>query len=175
LDQRYLSGKDGGPDCRFIGPELKEKLYNFNFMKILQSFLLVLFLVIVQCKSARVSTAKASLENTHWRLSEMNGNPIITLEGSRDVYFMLTTEQGQKRVTGFAGCNSITGGYTLSGDKIKFVIASTKMMCPDEQMAVEDFLLKTLSAASSYQVEGNVLELFEGQTSLADFKAIEPK
>jgi heat shock protein HslJ len=48
-------------------------------------------------------------------------------------------------------------------------------MCPDEQMAVEDFLLKTLSAASSYQVEGNVLELFEGQTSLADFKAIEPK
>ena len=102
----------------------------------------------------------------------MNGNPIITLEGSRDVYFMMKVEQGQKRVTGFAGCNSITGGYTLSGNKIKFTIASTKMMCPEEQMAVEDFLLKALSSASSYQLEGDVLELFDGETSLADFKAI---
>ena len=106
----------------------------------------------------------------------MNGNPIIiTLEGSRDVHFKMTTEKGQKTVTGFAGCNSIAGGYTLSGDKVKFVIASTKMMCPEEQMAVEDFLLKALSSANSYRVEGNVLELFDGQTSLADFKAIEPK
>ena len=144
-------------------------------MKITQSFFIVLFLVTVQCKPTKVSKTKSSLENTHWRLSEMNGNPIITLEGSRDVYFKMTTEKGQKTVTGFAGCNSIAGGYTLSGDKVKFVIASTKMMCPEEQMAVEDFLLKTLSSATSYRVEGNVLELFDGQTSLADFKAIEPK
>ncbi|HMG91615.1 MAG TPA: META domain-containing protein [Chryseolinea sp.] len=144
-------------------------------MKIVPAFLLVLFLASVQCKPAKVSKTKSLLENTHWRLSEMNGNPIITLEGSRDVYFMMTSEKGQKKLTGFAGCNSITGGYTLSGDKVKFVIASTKMMCPEEQMAVEDFLLKALSSASSYRVEGNVLELFDGQTSLADFKAIETK
>ena len=102
----------------------------------------------------------------------MNGNPIITLEGSRDVYIMMTTEQGQKRVTGFAGCNSLTGGYTLSDDKVKFVIATTKMMCPPEQMAVEDFLLKVLTSATSYRIEGDVLELLDGQTTLADFKAI---
>jgi len=144
-------------------------------MKILQSFLLVLLLVTVQCKSTKVTTTKSTIENTHWRLAEVNGNPIITLEGSRDVYFMMTTEQGKKKVTGFAGCNSITGGYTLSGDKVKFVIASTKMMCPPEQMVVEDFLLKALTSTTSYRVEGDVLELFDGQTALADFKAIASK
>lgn len=102
----------------------------------------------------------------------MNGNPIITLEGSRDVYITMTTEQGQKRITGFAGCNSLTGGYTLSDDKVKFTIATTKMMCPPEQMAVEDFLLGVLTSATSYRIDGDVLELLDGQTALADFKAI---
>lgn len=102
----------------------------------------------------------------------MNGNPIITLDGSRDVHIMMATENGEKRISGFAGCNNLTGGYTLSGDKVKFVIATTKMMCPEEQMAVEDFLLSTLSSATSYKIEGNVLELLDGQTTLATFKAI---
>jgi len=104
-------------------------------------------------------------------LSEINGNPIITADGSRDVHIRLATEKGEKRISGFAGCNQLTGGYTLSGEKVKFVIASTKMMCPEEQMAVEDFLLKALSSATSYKIDGDVLELYDGQTSLAIFKA----
>jgi heat shock protein HslJ len=141
-------------------------------MKIVQSFLVAVLLVTAQCKPTQVSTTKSTLENTHWRLSEMNGNPIITLEGSRDVHFMMTSGQGQKSVSGFAGCNNIGGSYTLSGNKVKFTIASTKMMCPQEQMAVEDFLLNALSSAKSYKIEGDALELFDGETSLASFKAI---
>jgi len=141
-------------------------------MKTFQTLLLALALLMVQCKATHVSTSKPSFENTHWRLSEMNGNPIITLDGSRDVYIAMALEKGQKRITGFAGCNSLTGGYTLSEDKVKFVIATTKKMCPEEQMAVEDFLLKALSSATSYKIEGDVLELLEGETMLATFKAI---
>lgn len=141
-------------------------------MKTFHTFLLALSLLIVQCKSSQVSTSGSSFENTHWRLAEMNGNPIITLPGSRDVYIMMTSEKGEKRITGFAGCNSLTGSYTLSGDKVKFVIATTKMMCPEEQMAVEDFLLNALSSGTSYKVDGDVLELLDGQTTLATFKAI---
>jgi heat shock protein HslJ len=141
-------------------------------MRIFHALLLTLSLLMVQCKSTQVSTSKSSLENTHWRLSEMNGNPIITLDGSRDVHIMMATENGEKRISGFAGCNNLTGGYTHSGDKVKFVIATTKMMCPEEQMAVEDFLLGALSSATSYKIEGDVLELLDGQTTLAIFKAI---
>ena len=140
-------------------------------MKIFLTCLLVLTLLLAQCKSSQVSTSKSSFENTHWRLSEMNGNPIVTI-GSRDVYIMMTTEKGEKRVTGFAGCNSLTGGFTLSGDAVKFVIATTKMMCASEQMAVEDFLLETLSSTTAYKIEGDVLMLLDGNTNLATFKAI---
>ena len=141
-------------------------------MKTCHALLLALPLLMVQCKSTQVSTSKPAFENTHWRLSEMNGNPIITLDASRDVHIAMATDKGEKRITGFAGCNSLTGGYTLSGDKVKFVIATTKMMCPEEQMAVEDFLLKALSSTTSYKIEGDVLELLDGETTLAIFKAI---
>lgn len=141
-------------------------------MKTPYVFLLALSLLIVQCKPSQVSSSRHTLENTHWRLSEMNGNPIITLDGSRDVHIMLTTDRGEKRISGFAGCNQLTGGYTLSGEKVKFVVASTKMMCPEEQMAVEDFLLKALSTATSFKIDGDMLELLDGETSLAIFKAI---
>ena len=102
----------------------------------------------------------------------MNGNPIITLDAKHDVYIAMKTEKGEKRIAGFAGCNSLTGGYTLSGNKVKFTIAKTMMMCPDEQMAVEDFLLKALSSATTYQIDGDTLQLLDGQTTLAIFKAI---
>jgi heat shock protein HslJ len=144
-------------------------------MKTYHTMLLAVCMLTLQCKSSQVSTSTPTFENTHWRLAEMNGNPIITLEGSRDVHIMMSTEKGEKRIQGFAGCNSLGGGYTLSGDKVKFNIVTTKMMCADEQMAVEDFLLGVLSAATSYKVNGDKLELVEGDTTLAIFKAIDTK
>ena len=131
----------------------------------------LLILAFTQCKPTKANKSLTTLENTYWKLSEMNGNPILTPEGAREVHFVLTTESGQKSIKGFAGCNSIMGSYTLSGDKIKLTVASTKMMCPAQQMEIEDFFTKALTSADSYKIEGDVLELFEGNTSLADFKA----
>jgi len=128
-------------------------------------------LALLQCKSSQGSKDQASLENTHWRLSEINGNPIVTPEGGRDVHFILTSAIGEKKVAGFAGCNSMGGSYTLTGNEIKFVIYSTKMMCPSEQMVVEDFLMKVLTSATSYKINGDTLELLDGETLLAEFKA----
>lgn len=141
-------------------------------MKTIGTFLFALCVLLMQCKPTQVSTSKSSFENTHWRLAEMNGNPIITLDGSHDIYITMKSDKGEKRIGGFAGCNSITGGYTLTGTKVKFTIATTMMMCPAEQMEVEDFLLKALSSATSYQIDGDTLQLLDGQTTLATFKAI---
>ena len=144
-------------------------------MKTFHICLLAVCMIALQCKSSNVSKVTPSFENTHWRLTEMNGNPIITLEGNRDVFITMTTEQGEKRIAGFAGCNSLGGGYTISGDKVKFNIVTTKMMCAAEQMAVEVFLLSVLSSATSYKISGDELELIDGETALAEFKAIAVK
>lgn len=79
------------------------------------------------------------------------------------------------RLNGFAGCNSISGSYTLSGKNIKFIVASTKMMCSAQQMKIEDFFTSALTSTDSYEIDGDVLELYKGNTSLADFKAIRLK
>lgn len=127
-----------------------------------------------QCKPTIVNKSLVTLENTHWKLSEMNANPIITPEGDQDVHFILMTEGGQRIIKGFGGCNSIMGSFTLSGTNIKFNVASTKMMCPAEQMAIEDFLTTVLTSTDSYKLDSDVLSLFEGDTSLADFRAMKP-
>jgi len=124
-------------------------------------------LALLQCKSSKTTTA-TTVENTRWKLSEMNGTPVITPDNGKDVYFLLS----DKKVQGFAGCNTITGSYTLSGEKITFNTASTRMMCGKEQMDIEEFYTYALTHAASYKIDGNTLELYEGETSLAEFQAV---
>lgn len=122
---------------------------------------------LIQCKSTKTTTA-TMLENTRWKLAEMNGTPIITPDNGKEVYFLLS----DKKVQGFAGCNTITGSYTLSGEKITFTTASTRMMCGKEQMEIEEFYTYALTHAASYKIDGGKLELYEGETSLAEFQAV---
>jgi len=125
-------------------------------------------IVLVHCKSSKTATAATTLENTRWKLAEMNGTPIITPDNGKEVYMQLS----DKKVTGFAGCNTISGSYTLSGENITFKTVSTRMACDKEQMDIEEFYNYALSHAATYKIDGKTLELFEGETSLAEFEAV---
>jgi len=131
-----------------------------------------LTLTFLYCKPTSKVNISTTLENTKWKLSEMNGIPIITPENTEDVHFVLTAEKGEYKIQGFAGCNRIMGGYERTGDHIKFMLASTMMMCQGEQMEIEDFFTRALTATDSYKLDGEILTLFERDTSLAVFKAI---
>jgi heat shock protein HslJ len=100
----------------------------------------------------------------------MNGMPVITPEGSKEVHFVLSSEGSEKRIKGFAGCNGLGGNYTLNGDKIKFTTMTTKMAC--DRLDVENFLTKSLESADSYKIKGEKLELYEGNTLLATFESV---
>ncbi|HTE29160.1 MAG TPA: META domain-containing protein [Chryseolinea sp.] len=134
---------------------------------------LLLTTLFQQCKTDKVTTTVtgSNLLDTQWRLTEMNGEPVITPDNEKVVHFILTKEGSESNVKGFAGCNSIGGSYILTGNKIKFTIISTKMMCDDAHMKIEDFFLKAMSSASAYQIDGGNLQLLDGDTALADFKA----
>lgn len=129
-------------------------------------------LVFVQCKSSKASlTANASLENTYWKLSEMNGMPVITPADSKEVHFILTKSDKQNQLKGFAGCNTLAGSYKTDGPSISFTAITTRMFC-EGRMEVENYLTKTLSETTSYKINGNVLELYQGETFLAKFEAV---
>lgn len=139
-------------------------------MKTLLPVLSLLVMFLFQCKSAENTTSTASLENTYWKLAEMNGMPVETPENSREVHMVLAAEKEEKHLRGFGGCNGLGGGYTLDGNKIKFTVITTKMFC--DRMDVENYFTKALNEADSYLIKGETLELYQGNTFLVRFNSV---
>src|SRR4051794_1044170 len=93
----------------------------------------VLLTVLVTATMVGFSSAGAAssvpLENTTWRLSQLNLAGSLT-PVSGDVVSTLRLDAGQ--ATGSAACNAFFGRYETSGDSLTFgPIGSTQLACPD--------------------------------------------
>jgi heat shock protein HslJ len=127
---------------------------------------------LVQCKPTEPkTTSTAHLENTYWRLTEMNGEPLKTPENQREVHIVLAKDGNQTRLQGFAGCNNMGGNYTVNHEKIKFTVIATKMMC-EGGMETENYLFGILDKADNYQIEGERLKLYQGKTLIGNFESV---
>jgi len=108
-------------------------------------------------------------ENTYWKLVELNGRPITASPNRPEAHFQL--DSSKKRLEGNGGCNIITGGYELSGDRIAFTkIISTKMACLNG-MEIEREFLKALESSNNLKLAGENLELYGDDQPLARFEA----
>ncbi|TYC14211.1 META domain-containing protein [Bizionia gelidisalsuginis] len=109
----------------------------------------------------------------HWKLKTLQGKEVTRVENQdKDIYFML--QSTENRVEGFAGCNSITGSYTLEqGNRITFTnVATTMMACPDVKVNEAEFL-KIFEIADNYTINGDELSLNVGRRApLAVFEAV---
>lgn len=140
------------------------------------ALLVALTLTIGACTAPRVServdgAAGAPLVNTTWRLADLGGRVVDTAGGS-PVVLQLQAENA--RITGFAGCNRLFGGYLLDGDRLKFAqVGATKMACLDAaRMQLEQDYFQMLSQVAAWKIDGNSLLLMdEGGTTLATFVA----
>jgi len=96
-----------------------------------------------------------TLENTYWKLVELNGAAVGPGEG-RELHMIL---KGEGQVGGYAGCNQFTGSVTVSGDGLSFgPIASTRRMCADV-MQQEDAFLQALENAARFGISGEDLTI----------------
>ncbi|MGH9935001.1 MAG: META domain-containing protein, partial [Blastocatellia bacterium] len=112
----------------------------------------------------------AQLENTYWKLVELNGKPLAASSRRREPHLRLNSEG--KVLQGSGGCNTMRGGYQLNGARLKFTqIATTRMACPDPYMSQESAFLKALEATDSFKLSGDKLELHGDGKSLARFEA----
>ncbi len=120
---------------------------------------------------------KAATENQivekYWKLKTLEGQDIqMTENQEREVFFTLKT--AENRVTGFAGCNTMTGKYTLEdGNRIRFSkMGVTMMACPDVDFNESEFL-KVFNLADNYTINGDTLSLNAGRRApLAVFEAV---
>jgi len=112
----------------------------------------------------------AQLENTYWKLVELNGKPVVASSRRREPHLRLSPEA--KTLVGSGGCNTMRGVYQLDGARLRFTqIATTRMACPDPYMGQESAFLKVLEATDSFKLSGDTLELLGDGKSLARFEA----
>ena len=146
-----------------------------------QILLFPLFLsgLILSCRTippAGSGSANFPLENTYWKLVELNGQPVAAASpGGREMHIRLLGDSS--RLTGWAGCNMIGGSYTLQAEvsRIKFSrVFSTMMAC--DNLEIEKRFVDMIERVDNYNLVDNRLILNRARMApLARFEAVEGK
>ncbi len=110
-----------------------------------------------------------SLEDTYWKLVEVGGQAARAQPGEREAHLLLL----DGLASGGSGCNKLMGRYTLGsrGQLTVGPLASTRMACSPDLMAQENALHAAFARTTGYRIDGNALELIEGDAVLARFVA----
>lgn len=126
-----------------------------------------------QTPQAMDSSENSSITNKYWKLVKLDGkNVTMAKNQEREAYFILKLKD--KMVTGFAGCNTFSGSYTLEkGWRIRFSqMATTMKACPDVNVNEREFL-EVFELADNYTIYNDTLSLNVGRRApLAIFKAV---
>ncbi|HEU4366381.1 MAG TPA: META domain-containing protein [Candidatus Krumholzibacteria bacterium] len=118
------------------------------------------------CEKLGVETP---LQNTYWKLVELNGAPVRPREGQREVHLMLPLEG--PGVRGFAGCNTFAGACVVDGDAIRFEeVVATLMAC--DHMEEESAFLTALNTVTGYRILGETLVLSGAGGRVARLRAV---
>lgn len=121
----------------------------------------------------KVAATSEPITEKYWKLKTLEGQEVkMAKNQQKEIFFMLKNDEN--RVTGFAGCNTIMGSYTLeAGNRIRFSqMATTMMACPDVNFNESEFL-KVFELADNYTITGDMLFLNVGRRApLAVFEAV---
>ena len=120
----------------------------------------------------RAGTSTSSFEGLPWRLVSMPGQLPATIDAltqPANVQF----ESG--RVTGFNGCNRLTGSYTLNGNRIQLgTLAVTQMACVEPASTIENTFNKMFTGTLSFVLTGNRLNLATPSGTVLGFERASP-
>ncbi|MFB9058272.1 META domain-containing protein [Mariniflexile ostreae] len=116
---------------------------------------------------------KEPIVEKRWVLRTLGGKDIVMADQQeREIFFILAADEN--RITGFSGCNSLSGAYKLEKDNsIQFEnIAVTMRACPDMDFNESEFL-KVFELADHYTLDKDMLSLNMGRKApLAVFEAV---
>jgi putative lipoprotein len=106
------------------------------------------------------SETTVPLENTYWKLTHLGDAPVTGKFPKSEPHLILNT--GTHRAAGSGGCNQFSGGYELSGDRLKLdQVVSTMMACMEE-METEQAFLRVLEQVSGWKIAKKQLQLTDG-------------
>jgi len=112
--------------------------------------------------------ADSPLENTYWRLTEVDHRVVRTPADAREAHMKLRNGN----VEGFGGCNGITTTYQREGRRLVFAPFATTMMHCGDRSEIETLFHRALGEHTRFAISGETLELFKDDALLARFQAV---
>ena len=121
--------------------------------------------------TAERTASDEPLENTYWKLINLEGVAVEAVDNQREAHVVLHTEEN--RVAGSGGCNRLMGSYQLDGETLSFSQMATTMMACADGMQTEHAFLGALEAVSAWEITGLNLTLKDGAgDDVARFEAV---
>ena len=113
--------------------------------------------------------AHLPLRGTYWKLVRLGDAPVENIAGQAGPQLVFASDALQ--VSGSGGCNRITGGFTLKGDRLHFGHLAVTMMACVTGMEQEQRFLMSLNHVQRYRISGQQLQLLDDSgTVLATFE-----
>ena len=135
--------------------------------KLITSIFLVSLLTLYSCSSGnnKGESRMKSLDGSDWILKSLNDKKIFTPESGKDIFIRFNSKEN--RFSGFAGCNNISGTYSLTQDKIKFgPVLGTEMYCESRMEDERNFMIM-FGTIIRYEIKGNDLFFYDDKNSIA--------
>jgi putative lipoprotein len=113
--------------------------------------------------------AGPTLEDTRWELVRLGNSPVTLAADQTAPYIQLAS--ADHRVSGYAGCNRVMGGYALEGAKLSFSQLAGTMMACAQGMELEQQYHAALARVAGWRLEGGDLVLLDaGGNAVAGFR-----
>jgi copper homeostasis protein (lipoprotein) len=169
LESAYSKAREmpGAPMLATVNGRVEERLPMEGAMR---PTLIVDKFISVEAQGCSGPSSTAELENTYWKLMTLGGTPAESPEGAREIHFVLN--RAGLRISGFSGCNQMTGSYQLDGGKITFSnLAGTMMACPTS-LTIDNRIHEMFSKVAGWKISGETLQLTDASdTPIATFES----
>ena len=174
LERAYLAADKPGPGAPLLAA-LEGAITERPAMegdRLIPTVVVRRFIRLLPSQNCERAMSEASLPNTYWRIVKLEGEPAPVVDNRREPHLVLRGDAGRYAAT--VGCNQLIGSYEVAGDRLTFTGgATTRMACPPPLDAREDTLKQVLAATRSWRINGQVLELFDGEgAAIATLEAV---
>jgi copper homeostasis protein (lipoprotein) len=121
-------------------------------------------------RCAGSGTTNATLENTYWKLTSLGDRPVPVRAGQQEPYLTLNAETG--RMSGWAGCSSVSGRYHANDQSLTFAKVMSMQAPCRSGTELERRFLSALRGVRRANITKQRLELLDARgKSLARFEA----
>lgn len=128
------------------------------------------FISIEPGQSCPAPSSTAQLEGTYWKFMTLDGKPIESPKGARELHIGLNSRT--QRILGFPGCNRMSGSYQLNGDKITFSQMAGTMMACEHGMEIEQQIHGMFARVVAWKIAGETLQFTDANgIAIATFES----